>query len=155
MVSFWDYFLKDLDRDHSDAHRLFAPCTVDRILEVQRDLGPMPPPLHEMLKRFNGGELFINAIPLITLLGLSLPEKVMYWPADWYIENSTRTLRLANGALAEWVFAITNYGDLITTNQLGECKQWQMSQLDRHIDLGSLENWLQQVLEEGNVHMTS
>ena len=71
----WDAFLANLFSLPPEVHDLFPPCPIERIHEEERVLGKLPDDLRAMLRRFNGGALFIKSIELLTVFGFWMPYK--------------------------------------------------------------------------------
>ena len=58
-----------------------------------------------MLKHFNGGELFFDAGPCITVFGLSLPADDPNF--DWFIDRFTPKWRSIRQRPKDWVIGMT------------------------------------------------
>jgi hypothetical protein len=118
-------------------------------------MGILPSVLVEMLQRFNGAELFIYGLPLVTIFGLSPtpPVEKLYWSPDWYIDTYTKIWRESQEGREGWAFAMTNYGGLMVSNQDGELKEWDTN-LNRWIsETSSIGDWFRGVLTEGQSYM--
>src|SRR5437899_892990 len=116
MMFDWDAFLVRLRAYPAHFHRILPPCPGERIEAVEKELRELPPTLKEMLRRFNGVELFISGSPLVSLFRISTipPLPPLEWAPEWCIDTFTRKWRAAgSNRQGDWAIAITNYGGLI------------------------------------------
>lgn len=67
----WDAFVVRLRAYPFHFHRILPPCPGERIEAVEKEIGELPQTLWEMLKRFNGAELFIAGSPLVSFFRIS------------------------------------------------------------------------------------
>ena len=106
-------FLANLFSFPPEVHDLFPPCPIERIHEEERVLGKLPDDLRAMLRRFNGGALFIKSIELLTVFGFWMPYKKAGFEfqeeAGWFIERFTARWRSGVGQPTDWIIGITNY----------------------------------------------
>jgi hypothetical protein len=124
------------------------PCPPARIAEMESELGKLPAELHEMLRFFNGAELFIKAIPMVTIFGLS-PLSEREWPVDWYIDAFTRKWRTTANHREDWVFGIMNYGGLLISGSSGVTKQWDTASHRWEIGEMSIQDRFDGIVSEG------
>jgi hypothetical protein len=129
------------------ANNLAPPCTSIRVSEAQSRLGQMPAALSAMFAEFNGGELFVGAMPFITLFGLSNEDS---WTTDaWSVDASTQNWRSVTGRHDEWVFGISNYGSIFVLDQLNKVCEWDPVQRTVLGQQESFEHWLSRIISEG------
>lgn len=157
MQSTWDHFISGLKADPDGTHHLCDACPEERILNVQREIGNLPEILAEMVRRFNGAELFVNAIPLVTLFGISPLRAVSQidWPSEWYIDKYTRLWRASNPRSDEWAFAMTNYGGLMLVNHGEQVREWDTNASRWVGPSSSIDDWQKNVLVEGHAYMSN
>lgn len=152
----WLDFVRRLKEYPNGVHLLLNACPEKRILDAEREFGRLPRFLREILGTCNGGELFINAIPLVTLFGISplLTNPEIHWHSDWYIDTYTRSWRSQFPSSECWVFAMTNYGGLLLLSKKEEISEWDTNTSRWNgCDL-SIEDWLLKVITEGDTYMT-
>jgi hypothetical protein len=125
-------------------------------MAVQSDLGEMPNALVQMLKLFNGAELFVRNDPMVTIFGISAnpPLPPLEWAADWYVDKFTPVWRSAEqGSQTDWAFAMMNYGGLIILGQNGTIREWDMSQGILGPKTWEFGEWVDDVLRDGESNM--
>ena len=116
----------------------------------------MPIALVEMLKLFNGAELFVKTGPMVTIFGISAnpPLPPLEWAADWYIEKFTPAWRsFGQGNQTDWAIAMMNYGGLIILNKNGTTREWDTSQGMWGSKTWEFGDWVDDVLRNGEVYM--
>ena len=153
MDEYWDYFLGRIRSYPPEVNRLLPPCAAERLEAVQRELGEMPTALVELLEQFNGAELFVVAVPLITIFGIStipaLPP--LEWAPEWYIDKHTRRWRSSgSGRDTDWAIAMMNYGGLAILDKSGWIREWDTAAGDwdeRHVPF---EEWCDIIIREGD-----
>jgi hypothetical protein len=101
---------------------LRAPCPEERIRQEQARLGPFPEGIIGMLRRFNRASLFIDAIALVTVFGLSAPEDDPV--CDWFIDLYTPEWRSRMGRPHDLVIGMFNYGGIITIGDDSVVREW-------------------------------
>jgi len=143
----WDGILQKLRSFPSQTQNLRLPCVQERVMEEEVRLGQMPNDLAEMLRRFNGGELYIDAIPLITILGLSLPSDDV--TSDWFIDRLTPQWRSGAGQSTDWAIGMTNYGGMVILEQDSLVSEWDTSQQKWMADRYPFNQWVEKIMEEG------
>jgi hypothetical protein len=104
-----------------------------------------------MLQRFNGAELFIDAIPFVTILGLSLDSDPP--TSDWFIDRMTLKWRSGIGQTTDWVMAMTNYGGMQILERNSLVREWDSSQRKWSGDRHPFYSWVEKVLHEGAVYL--
>src|SRR5439155_7033175 len=129
------------------ARRLRPPCTLERIKEAEARLGSMPDDLSGMLQRFNGGELFIDAIPFVTLFGLSLATDRPDF--DWFIDRYTPTWRATMKRTDEWVIGMMNYGGVLVLGRDLAVREWDSAQHKWSPEGRPFAEWIDTILTEG------
>jgi len=130
---------------------LNSPCSQARIDEDELRLGQMPDELSGMLRAFNGAELFINAIPMITVFGLSTREDTA--DSDWFIDRYTPKWRAASDRSFDWVIGMTNYGSLIILDQHLQVQEWDTLHNKWGTETQSFSNWLERIVSEGVTYL--
>ncbi len=158
----WEAFVRKATAVAPQSHRLRPPCQVAQIAACEADLGRLPMELTKMLNVFNGAELFVDCMPLLTLFGISAPDDPL--SNDWYIDRFTKAWRGAGRSQADWVFGITNYGGVLILAENCTVRQWDTAQQTwtnwdtaqktwTDIDV-PLPTWVEQTLVEGEHYMT-
>lgn len=149
----WRNFLSRLSAYPAEFHRILPPCPEEGIEAVQRELGPMPQVLIDMLRHFNGAELFCPSNPVVTIFGIStIPAPPAFDGAhDWYIDKYTPGGRSALHRPNDWVIAMTNYGGVIFLNQDGWVDEWDSSQGAWDPVTLPLDAWIEKQVHDGDV----
>jgi hypothetical protein len=147
----WDCFLQEIGSFPPHTYNIRPPCPLERVKEEESRLGQIPSDLAEMLRRFNGGEFFIDAIPFITLLGLSLPSDPP--GSDWFIDRLTSEWRSGEGRPTDWVIGMTNYGGMEILGQDSFVSEWDSSQQKWTADRYPFDRWVENVLDEGSAYL--
>jgi len=117
-------------------------------MEEERRLGQMPNDLVKMLDAFNGGELFVDAIPFVTIFGLSLSADKT--TSDWFIDRFTPSWRSGPGKPMDWAIGMTNYGGLVILGGDLFVRIWDTSEkqwTDNQLLL--LDEWIVKIMKEG------
>jgi hypothetical protein len=151
MMVNWDRFLEEIRSFPPNVHKLRPPCPTERLREEESRFGTLPSDLVEMLRRFNGGELFVDAIPFLTLFGLSVPDDPK--TSDWFIDRFTPTWRSELGEPTDWVIGMTNYGGLSILGQDLFVKEWDTSQRKWTSDDCPLNQWVERLLIDGAAYL--
>lgn len=156
MHSAWIDFIGQLKEYPDGVHRLCDACSEERILAVEREFGSLPKLLAEMVRTFNGGELFLNVIPMVTLFGISPPLTCPNIDSlsDWYIDKYTWTWRAKSPFSDLWAFAMTNYGGLMLMSSTETVKEWDTNTSGWIGPELSFTVWIQKVIEEGDKYLT-
>jgi hypothetical protein len=143
----WNAFVSKLRLYPNEAMSFQPPCTPDRIASEETRLGTLPSDLRMMLEIFNGAELFVGAMPFLTLFGLSLPDD----PADltWYIDRFTPTWRARMNRPSDWVYGMTNYGGIVIYDRDEKVVEWDGAQQKWCRAPTRLEEWFDDMLREG------
>jgi hypothetical protein len=152
----WDAFVARLRAYPAGFHRLLPPCADDRVQAVQRELGKLPQTLEEMLKRFNGAELFISGSPLVSFFRISTMPRLHHleWASEWCIDAFTRKWRAAaSDRQDDWAIAMTNYGGLVLLDAGGTVKEWDTGECTWLSGNLPLDEWIEKVINEGEVIM--
>jgi hypothetical protein len=150
----WDTVCSRLRAYPPHFHQILSPCPVERIEAVENELGKLPPALREMLRRFNGAELYRSPNPFVTIFGISTtpPLPPLEWAPEWCIDTFTRKWRAAGtNRQNDWAIAMTNYGGLILLDGNESIKEWDTSQsiwLSRNLAVGE---WMEKVIDEGEI----
>jgi hypothetical protein len=143
----WNGFLRRLRSFPSHTQKLRPPCGRERVLEEEQRLGQMPSDLAEMLYSFNGGELFVDAIPFVTVFGLSLgTDKAM---SDWFIDRFTPSWRSGPGKPKDWAIGMRNYGGLVVLGDDLLVREWDTSEKKWAADQFRLDEWIENIMKEG------
>lgn len=152
----WKEILDRLQSYPAETHKILPPCPEKRISYVVEFLGRLPDLLIEMLRQFNGAELFIRHGPTITVFGISpipLPPP-LEWAPDWYIDKLTPSWRLRHGNVVEerrndWVIGITNYGGLQILSPGDMVRQWDTATGRWDSEARTASEWIDAILREG------
>lgn len=147
-MSDWDALL--LDAPH---HDLRPPCPPERIRREEARLGPFPAPVREMLRRFNGGEFYVDAIAMVTLFGLSAPGDD---PAsDWYIDRFTPAWRSRGRRPGDLVVGMFNYGGVVVVDGDSVVREWDSAVGGWSTDHGPMRfgAWLSMVADLGQEYL--
>lgn len=140
----------------SHFHRILPPCPGERIEAVEKELGKLPTTLNEMLRRFNGAELFISGGPFVSFFRISAipPLPPLEWAPEWCVDTFTRKWRAAGAnRQGDWAVAMTNYGGLVLLGADETIKEWDTGQsvwLSKNLPLGE---WIETVFSEGETIM--
>jgi hypothetical protein len=156
MMFDWDAFLVRLRAHSFHFHRFLPPCPGERIEAVETEFGKLPPTLAEMLKRFNGAELFIAGIPLVSFFRISTipPLPPLEWAPEWCIDNFTAQWRSAgSNRQDDWAIAMTNYGGLILLDADGTVKEWDTGESRWLFKNVPLQEWMERMMSEGDAIM--
>jgi hypothetical protein len=116
----------------------------------------MPNALIEMLKLFNGAELFVKSGPMVTIFCISAnpPLPPFEWAEDWYVDKFTPAWRSAEqGGQTDWAIAMMNYGGLIILGQDGTVREWDTSQRTWEPKTWKFGEWVDDVLRNGESYM--
>lgn len=152
----WENVVGRLKAYPADVHNFLPPCPEESLEAVQKELGRIPDELTDMLRHFNGAELFVKAGPLITIFGITpvIPLSRFEWAPDWVIDKYTPEWRHASpGRDREWAIGMMCYGGLIILDQDGMIKEWETSQARWGSTNLSFCAWIDGVLAEGSVYM--
>jgi hypothetical protein len=153
----WQDFLRRLRSAYTPGtHRILPPCPLDRIEAVQAEFGALPEDLARMLRHFNGAELFIKTMPLISVFGISTvpslsPEE---WAPEWYIEKFTPKWRSGGHRNDQWPIAMKNYGVLILIDSRGMTKEWATGQRSWEGKELGLNDRFMELLREGEIYVS-
>jgi hypothetical protein len=146
----WDKFLNELKSFPSNVYNLRPPCSLSRLGEAELHFGNFPIDLSEMLKHFNGGELFIRTGPLITLFGLfQHSEKTEFAWYDWYIDIWTPKWRLEMKRPEDWVIGMTNYGGVVILNNELLIGEWDSNEHQFMDKWFTYIEWIEKILSDG------
>jgi hypothetical protein len=157
MGSFWDNVLRRLGGYPAGTHELLPPCSEERLRAVQSEYGRLPNEILEMLRHFNGARLFVDAIQLVAIFGVStIPALPPFeWAEDWYIDKFTPWWRAGSeDRQKDWAIAMMNYGGVVIVGGDGRVREWDTAQ--RMWDPRSFDNfdeWVQEILREGDAYL--
>ena len=103
-----------------------------------------------MLRSFNGAELFIDAIPMLAILGVSTdpPQPRLVWPVEYCIDEWLRRL----GTEAGWPIARANYGSIWLLSD-GLIREWDLVNGHWSGDPLHILPWSDQVIERGREYI--
>lgn len=148
----WREILGHLDTYPTGTHTLLAPCPTDRIVASEKEIGALPDSLKEMLAHFNGAELFVDALPFVTLFALTVPPQMSAqdWAPDWYIDKYTKAWRSAGGQPGEWAIAMTSYGGLFILDSKDVVREWDTGSSAWGPTQWIFPQWVKQLLVEGD-----
>jgi hypothetical protein len=129
---------------------LAAPCPQQRIRGTEAQLGKLPSQIVGLLTAFNGGELFIDATPFITIFGLSLagdpPDR------DWSVDRFTAKWRAAMNRPNDWIIGVSNYGGIYVVDENNIVREWDSAQ-KRWTKEFSFEEWIEFLFSEGQAYL--
>jgi len=154
----WADVLRKLLAFPPDTHRLRPPCSEGRLEIAEQQLGTLPTELVDLLKHLNGARLFDTGAggEMVALFGLSEvpPLPPMEWAEDWYIDIFTPKWRAAGAnRQLDWVIAMMNYGGLIVLDGQGTVREWDTSQQIWDPNTCSFDQWIQDILREGEAYL--
>jgi len=151
----WEEFASRLRTYPAGVHKLLPPCSEERLNEVQASLGTMPNDLADMLRRFDGAQLFIKHGPLLSIFRSSINPSLssMEWAADWCIDQYTPAWRASHHRPTDWAIGMMNYGGLILLDKEGSVREWDTSQHTWEPRTWTIEEWLARILEEGDAYL--
>jgi hypothetical protein len=151
----WGDVLARLRSYPAPIHNILPPCPDERIKAVEKQLGALPQPLADMLAHFNGAELFINGMPLVTIFGISRipPLPPLEWAPDWYIDKFTAICRSVRDQQDDWAIAMMNYGGLILLDAEGTTEEWDTAQNMWGPREWTLAEWIEEILCEGDAFL--
>lgn len=151
----WEHVVARLRSYSANINQLLPPCPEDRIRAVQAELGEIPRVLVNMLSHFNGGELFVDHGPLISIFGISTipPLPPLEWAPDWYIDKFTPSWRSSSNRRGDWVIAMWNYGGLVVLDECGLTKEWDTAVGNWGERTLPLDEWVEDVFREGNAFL--
>lgn len=151
----WEGFLRRLRSYPAHVHNILPPCPEERIEAVEEEFGKLPEPLGDMLRHFNGAQLFDRTGYLLTIFGVSAipPLPPFEWGPDWYIDKFTARWRSCGRRENDWAIAMMCYGVLIVLAGDGCVREWDTSQGNWGPKKWSLEGWLEAVIREGDAYL--
>jgi hypothetical protein len=152
----WKNIMQHFNTYPAEIRRLLSPCPDEWIRAVQSDLGEMPNSLVEMLKLFNGAELFVGNGPMVTIFGISAnpPLSPLEWAPDWYVDKFTPAWRATDqGRQTDWAIAMMNYGGLIILGQDGTTREWDTRQGTWGAKTWEFHEWVDDILRDGEASM--
>jgi hypothetical protein len=134
---------------------IVRPCPEDRIKAIEERFGQVPAHLADILRHFNGAELFVSSIAFVTIFGISTipPLPPAEWAPEWTIDQYTPRWRSSSDRQGDWPFAIMNYGGLILLRPDGTVKEWDRSQRKWSVTTFTFDEWLQYILREGDAYL--
>lgn len=153
----WNAFLSRLRTYPTGLHRILAACPSDRVEAAEEQLGSLPDSLEAMVTRFNGAELFIIGLPLVTLLRISSvpPLSPIEWAPRWSIEELTTEWRAGgNDRNNDWAIAMTNYGGLVLLNGKGTIQEWDTGGGSWVVRDVPFADWIEGIMNEGDSLMS-
>ncbi len=143
----WKGFVNRLKQLPANVTNLALPCPPERIAEERVRLGSWPSDLAEMLIVFNGGELFVDAMPFVTIFGLSLADDPP--ELEWSIDKFTPKWRAAMQRPNEWIIGITNYGGIFVADENNVVREWDSAQKQWTNKPLSFDEWADFIFVEG------
>lgn len=151
----WSRVMERLGSYAPGVHNILRPCEQGRIEAVEQELGKLPEPLIAMLRHFNGAELFISALPLVTVFGISPIRTIpaLEWAPDWYIDKLSVQWRSSHNRPRDWTIAMTNYGGLIVLGDDGMLREWDTGQAKWSPRKAGFAEWIEEILREGDAYL--
>lgn len=148
----WNSFQGILLEKHGNHHRLMPPCPLGCIQFIDQRWGKLPPVLCSMYRLFNGAELYIDSMPMLTILGIPTdpPQPPLIWPGNCCIDYWL-TLWRSGGNLG-WPIARTNYDSLWIFHH-ETVREWDRSIGDWAGEGRPLLDWTEQIIENGNKYL--
>ncbi len=116
----------------------------------------MPHVLRDMLRHFNGAELFESGLPLLTIFGISGVSSLsaLEWAPDWHIDKFTPPWRASGpDRKDDWAIGMTNYGGLILMDATGAISEWDTGEKRWLLRNVPLETWIEEIMREGETLM--
>lgn len=155
MALIWPAFLERLNRYPKGTHNIRPPCSTERLRQIESEFGACPIALREMLSHFDGAELFIDFVPLLTVFSISptVPVPEREWAPNWYIDKFTPKWRAAGKRDGDWAIAMTNYGGLTIFDSANICSEWDTAE-SRWLSRGvAIDDWIENVISEGDLYL--
>lgn len=149
----WERVMERLRSYSPGVNVLRDGCNADRIAQISSELGSVPPQLRELLRHFNGAELFVDAIPLVTLLGIPLASD--RGGAGRFIDHYTQSWRREYQRPHDWVIGIKNYGALIVLSDDGLVREWEPTSRAWGNGPWRFEEWIETLLVDGDAYLRS
>jgi hypothetical protein len=151
----WEEILRRFATYPPGVQELRPPCSEEKLREVQSRLGELPSGVIDMLRHFDGANLFCTIAASITIFPASgvPPLPRFEWAEGWYIDEFTLRWRAAKGDDREndWAIAMTNYGGVTIVRPDGRVREWDTAQ--RAWDPRTFDNfdlWFEMLLREGD-----
>jgi hypothetical protein len=130
---------------------LEPPCPLERVSEIETQMGPLPDVVVGLLRLFNGGEFFIGAVPFVTVFGLTLlqdpPER------EWSIDRFTLKWRVAMNRPNDWVIGLASYGAIFVVEENNSVSEWDSARKHWTARGLSFEKWIDFIFAEGQASM--
>jgi hypothetical protein len=148
----WQLFVHSIRAACGERHRFMPPCPPERIDWLQSRWGTLPQTLRSMLSLFNGGELFIEALPMLTILGVSTdpPQPPLVWPNECCIDYWLKSCRQAGNS--GWPMGRTSYGSLWVLDSLS-VREWDSSHSVWSGDAQSHSEWAERIIDDGKRYL--
>lgn len=85
----WNAFHSRLKSVEGARHNLMPSCPISYLEQFEMRFCRLPQSWRQMLETFNGAELFIDGLPMVTLFGLLLspPLEELDWPNTCCLEH--------------------------------------------------------------------
>jgi hypothetical protein len=153
----WDDFVRRLDSYPPGTDTFLPPCSEERLQAVESELGRLPAGIIDMLKHFNGANLFKCPGQLVAVFGISTipPLPAFEWGVDTYIDKFTPLWRAAGeNRQNDWAIAMMNYGGLVIVDAAERVREWDtaVGEWDpRSFD--GLAEWAEDILSEGDAFL--
>jgi hypothetical protein len=110
-----------------------------------------------MLKRFNGARLFIDAVPMASIFGISFdpPPSALEWASDQWIDKVTPVWRAgATGSglnrQGDFAIAMTLEGMLIILGRDERVREWDTDLSQWTGREMTFADWIKEVLQQGD-----
>src|SRR5262245_59703785 len=125
---------------------LNPPCPSRRAAKAA-----VPAQIKEMLRCFNGAELFVDALPFVTIFGLSTPRDTS--GSDWFLDRFSAKWRRAMNRPNDWVIALSNYGAIFVLDDADLVREWDSNSRKWIGKAMSFEDWIRRMLSEGEAYL--
>lgn len=144
-------FIEKLNSYPHNVNNFNPPISMSNIKLFEEKFGILPASTREMLTFFNGAELFIDAIPMVSLFGISSEESKLM---DFFdISHQTHKWRDSTKSSGSWVIGITNYGGLYVVVDDDKIREWDTSQCRWNEITKTYNELIDGILEEGIEYM--
>lgn len=143
----WKNILEKLASFPDGVNNLFPPCKIEQLQEIDDKILNLPATLREMLMLFNGAELFVNAIPFVTLFGTDIPT------AKCNLITMNSVLQNSCGQTSSVAFAMTNYGSILILGSDDCVKEWDGQTGQFSDDNVNLSLWIDETIRDGEQYM--
>jgi len=143
----WKRILEQLAAFPGGTNILFPPCDDEQFRMIDTNIVNLPATLREMFSHFNGAELFVNAIPFVTLFGTDVPT------AKCNLITMNSNWQVSCGDSSSVSFGMTNYGSILILGVDDCVREWD-GQVGRFSDNDVMfDTWIDEIIRDGGQYM--